>query len=61
MDPERRAALMEFIARREMHALAVSTEALDFELPRLGSDERVRLSWFRNRKPVVLLLFGSFS
>jgi hypothetical protein len=60
MDPERRTALMAFLAQRETHAPAVGTEAPDFELPRLGSDERVRLSGFRNQKPVALI-FGSFS
>ena len=60
MDPERRAALVVFLAQRETHAPAVGTEAPDFELPRLGSDERVRLSGFRHHKPVVLI-FGSFS
>jgi len=60
MDAERRAALMTFIVQRETHAPAVGTEAPDFELPRLGSDERVRLSGFRNHKPVALI-FGSFS
>jgi hypothetical protein len=60
MDPERRAALMAFLAQRETHAPAVGTEAPDFELLQLGSDERVRLSSFRHHKPVVLI-FGSFS
>src|SRR5262249_14235874 len=60
MDPEQRAALMVFLAQRETHAPAVGTEAPDFELPRLGSDERVRLSEFRNHQPVALI-FGSFS
>jgi|SRR5215468_4376375 len=60
MNPERRAALMEFIAQRETHAPAVGTEAPDFELPQLGSDERVRLSAFRHHKPVALI-FGSFT
>jgi hypothetical protein len=60
VDSERRTALMAFFAQRETHAPAVGTEAPDFELPRLGSDERVRLSRFRNHKPVVLI-FGSFS
>ena len=59
-DWERRAAMMRFITQRETHAPAVGREAPDFELPRLGSDERVRLSAFRNHKPVVLI-FGSFS
>src|SRR5262249_23109070 len=60
MNPERRADLMGFIAQRESHAPAVGTEAPDFELSRLGSDERVRLSSFRNHKPVALI-FGSFT
>ena len=60
MDSERRATLMTFLAQRETRAPAVGTEAPDFELPRLGSDERVRLSAFRNHKPVALI-FGSFS
>jgi hypothetical protein len=60
MDPERRITLMAFLAQRETHAPAVGTEAPDFALPRLGSDEHVRLSSFRNHKPVVLI-FGSFS
>ena len=60
MDSERRATLMTFLAQRETRAPAVGTEAPDFELPQLGSDERVRLSGFRHHKPVVLI-FGSFS
>jgi hypothetical protein len=60
MNPERRAAMMAFIAQREIHAPAVGTEAPDFALPRLGSDERMRLSSFRNHKPVALI-FGSFT
>jgi len=60
MRPEQRAAMMQFIAQRETHAPAVGDEAPDFELPRLGSTERVRLSSFRNRKPVALI-FGSFT
>jgi hypothetical protein len=60
MNPERRGAMLRFIAQRETHAPAVGTEAPDFELLRLGSDERVRLSSFRNRKPVALI-FGSFT
>ena len=60
MDSERRATLIAFLAQRETHAPAVGTEAPDFELLRLGSDERVRLSGFRHHKPVALI-FGSFS
>jgi hypothetical protein len=58
--PEQRAALLGFIAQRETHAPAVGAEAPDFELQRLGSDERVRLSSFRHDKPVALI-FGSFT
>ena len=60
MNPERRAAMLRFIAQRETHAPAVGTEAPDFELPRLGSGERARLSSFRHRKPVALI-FGSYT
>ena len=60
LNPERRATLMTFIAQRETHAPEVGAEAPDFELPRLGSDERVRLSSFRSHKPVALI-FGSFT
>jgi hypothetical protein len=60
MESEQRAAMMQFIAQRETHAPAVGDEAPDFELPRLGSAERVRLSSFRNRQPVALI-FGSFT
>jgi peroxiredoxin len=34
--------------------------APDFDLPRQGSGERVRLSQFRGGKPVVLV-FGSYT
>jgi hypothetical protein len=60
MPPERRAAMMQFIAQRETHAPAVGSVAPDFDLPRLGSPERVHLAAFRHRKPVALV-FGSFS
>lgn len=60
MEPERRAAMMQFIAQRETHAPAVGDEAPDFELPWLNSAERVRLSSFRNRQPVALI-FGSYT
>ena len=60
MEPERRAAMMQFIADRETRAPAVGDEAPDFALPVLGSDERVRLSSFRGVKPVALI-FGSFT
>lgn len=60
MAPERRAAMMQFIAQRETHAPAVGDQAPDFELPRLGSAERVRLSSFHNHLPVALI-FGSYT
>ena len=60
MEPERRAATMQFIADRETRAPAVGDEAPDFELPQLGSRGLVRLSSFRNVRPVALI-FGSFT
>jgi hypothetical protein len=60
MEPERRNAMMQFLAERETLAPAVGTDAPDFELPRLGSADRVRLSQFRGRKPVALI-FGSYT
>jgi hypothetical protein len=60
MAPERRGAMMQFLAERETLAPAVGADAPDFELPRLGSGEHVRLSSFRERKPVALI-FGSYT
>jgi hypothetical protein len=60
MAPERRTAMMQFLAERETLAPAVGANAPDFELPQLGSAERVRLSQFRGRKPVALI-FGSYT
>jgi len=60
MEPERRTALMQFIAERETLAPAVGADAPDFRLPRLGSGEKVQLSSFRGRKPVALI-FGSYT
>ena len=60
MAPERRAAMMQFIAQRETHAPAVGNEAPDFELPQLGSAERIRLSSYRNHQ-LVALIFGSYT
>ena len=60
MEPERRIALMQFLAERETLAPDVGAEAPDFKLPRLGSDEPVQLSSFRGRKPVALI-FGSYT
>jgi hypothetical protein len=60
MPPERRGAMMQFLAERETMAPAVGAEAPAFDLPKLGSVERVRLSSFRGRKPVALI-FGSYT
>ena len=59
-DPAEQAAMMEFILARETHAPAVGDEAPDFELPRLGAGEPVRLSHFRGAQPVALI-FGSYT
>ena len=60
MPVERRGSFMQFLAERETHAPAVGSEAPDFELSKLGSNERVRLSAFRGEKPVALI-FGSYT
>ena len=60
MAPERRGAMMQFLAERETLAPAVGAEAPDFELRGLGSSDLVRLSSFRGRKPVALI-FGSYT
>ncbi len=60
MKPGERAAMLEFIARRETHAPEVGTLAPDFELPLRDSEEHVRLSAFRGQKPVALI-FGSYT
>jgi hypothetical protein len=60
MEPERRTAMMQFLAERETLAPAIGADAPDFKLPRLGSAEQVQLSAFRGRKPVALI-FGSYT
>lgn len=60
MDPERQAEMMEFIAARETKAPAVGEDAPDFDLPLLGSSNRVRLSGYRDHLPVALI-FGSYT
>jgi hypothetical protein len=60
MEPDRRIALMQFLAERETLAPTVGADAPDFKLPRLGSAEQVQLSSFRGRKPVALI-FGSYT
>ena len=60
MAPDRRSEMMEFLAERETLAPALGSMAPEFDLPRLGSAERVRLSSFRGKKPVALI-FGSYT
>lgn len=60
MEPDRRTALMQFLAERETLAPAVGADAPDFKLPRIGISEQVQLSSFRGRKPVALI-FGSYT
>jgi hypothetical protein len=60
MAPERRGAMMQFLAERETLAPAVGSQAPDFELPQLVGAEHVRLSSFQGRKPVALI-FGSYT
>jgi hypothetical protein len=60
MQPERRTALMQFLAERETLAPEIGSDAPDFNLPLLGSAEHVQLSSFRGRKPVALI-FGSYT
>ena len=52
-------ALEAVLARDEMGP-NVGEVAPDFDLKRLGSDDRVRLSDFRGRRPVALA-FGSYT
>ena len=60
MAPERRVSFMQFLFERETHAPAVGADAPDFELAKLGDNERVQLSAFRGHKPVALI-FGSYT
>lgn len=60
MEPERRTALMQFLAGRETLAPEIGSHAPDFNLPLLGSAEHVQLSSFRGQKPVALI-FGSYT
>ena len=58
--PEKvRAALNAILVRDETGPKA-GEEAPDFSLKRLGSEDRVRLSDFRGRRPVALA-FGSYT
>jgi hypothetical protein len=58
--PERRSALLQFIAERETLAPAVGADAPDFKLPHLDGAEEVQLSSFRGQKPVALI-FDSYT
>jgi hypothetical protein len=60
MEPERRTAMMQFLAERETLAPEIGSDAPDFKLSRLGSVEQVQLSSYRGRKPVALI-FGSYT
>ena len=53
-------AAVEAILVRDETGPRVGEEAPDFHLKRLGSEERVRLSDFRGRRPVALA-FGSYT
>lgn len=57
-----RAKAKEIISQMEQREgkLAVGDMAIDFELKKMKSDERVRLSSFRGKRPVALV-FGSYT
>ncbi|MCH8949645.1 MAG: hypothetical protein IIB87_04635 [Chloroflexi bacterium] len=58
---ERWEAIQKEILEREARAPNVGDTAADFELPVLGDPERtVRLSSFRDKRPVALV-FGSYT
>ncbi len=59
LSPQLQAAIDAVIARDEMGP-AVGQEPPDFNLKLLGSDERVRLSDYRGKRPVALV-FGSYT
>jgi hypothetical protein len=60
IEPGDRIAMMQFIAARETAAPNVGDEAPDFELPLRGTNERVHLSYYRDKRPVALI-FGSYT
>ena len=59
LSPQLQAALDAVIARDEMGP-AVGQEPPDFNLKLLGTEERVRLSDYRGKRPVALV-FGSYT
>ena len=61
MEPERRSAMMQFLAERETHAPAVAAQWLPTLNCRASTAvQPVQLSSFRGRKPVALI-FGSYT
>ena len=58
--PEQVRAALEAILVRDETGPRVGQDAPDFHLKRLGSEQRVRLSDFRGRRPVALA-FGSYT
>ena len=59
LSPQLQAAIDAVIARDDMGP-AVGQEPPDFDLKLLGSEERVRLSDYRGKRPVALV-FGSYT
>ena len=59
LPPQLQAAIDAVIARDDMGP-AVGQKPPDFNLKLLGSDERVRLSDYRGKRPVALV-FGSYT
>ena len=59
LSPQLQAAIDAVIARDDMGP-AVGQKPPDFNLKLLGSDERVRLSDYRGKRPVALV-FGSYT
>lgn len=59
LSPAMQSAVDAVIARDEMGP-AVGEQPPDFYLKRMGSQERVRLSSFRGKRPVALI-FGSYT
>ncbi len=57
--PELRIPIQTFMTRCEMGP-RVGEEPPDFFLKRMGSEERVRLSSFRGKRPVAIV-FGSYT
>src|SRR5260221_8763713 len=56
IEPERRTALMQFLAERETLAPEIGSNPPDIKRTRVGSSEPVPLSSFRGPKPPPLVL-----